>query len=83
MSNSLIFGLCILSIASFIIFIIYGIKQEKKAFNNGKCTECGCELIFFEENSMRGRGYKCAICNKVVWVSYECVDKKIHITFKF
>ena len=56
--------------------MICGLKQEKKSFNNGKCSDCDCELIFFEENSMRGRGYKCAICNKIVWVSYASVDKE-------
>jgi DNA-directed RNA polymerase subunit RPC12/RpoP len=52
-----------------------GILMEKHSFNKGVCNDCGEPLKLFDYDSHGGRGYKCPICRKHIWVSYNVVDK--------
>lgn len=64
-------------IALFIIAIpIFGIRCEKKDFNNGFCPKCGNKLYHFDTDSQGGRGYCCHKCPYFTWISWNCVDKK-------
>lgn len=67
--------ICIIIIIAFIYGILYGIKVERKGFNNGVCPKCGKQLKRFDTDSQGGRGYCCNDCRYFTWVSYNCVDK--------
>ncbi len=52
-------------------------SNEKKQWNNGKCSACGSPLENFDTDSQGGRGYSCSDrdCKSgSVWISYN-VDK--------
>lgn len=68
-----IVGICILC------GILYGIKVERKKFNNGVCPKCGKQLKHFDTDSQGGRGYCCNDCHYFTWVSYDCVDKNFKV----
>lgn len=68
--------ICIIITIVCICGILYGIKVERKEFNNGICPKCGKRLKHFDTDSQGGRGYCCYDCHYFTWVSYDCVDKK-------
>jgi hypothetical protein len=46
-------------------------RHEKENWNNGEC-DCGAraEWINFDSDSQGGRGYKCPVCKRCIWISY-------------
>lgn len=46
-------------------------KDEKRRWNDGKCTCCGEEWECFDTDSSGARGYKCpGGCGYGPWISY-------------
>lgn len=71
--------LCIILGAMFVAGImaaIIGIILESINFNKGFCSHCNTKIEYFDTDSQGGRGYKCPLCGRMVWVSYGFVDKK-------
>lgn len=69
----IIFGVMV---ATAIVCAVIGICIESYSWHGGHCRECGGRLEFFDYDSQGGRGYKCDICDRKVWISYKCVDRK-------
>jgi len=72
MSRILIIAL----IASVLSIPVLGFITEKKAYNGGKCPNCGGKLKHFGTDSQGGRGYVCEKCSYCTWVSYGGIDKR-------
>lgn len=68
-------SICLIGILLFIVGLLWPRLSEKKAYNNGVCTNCGEKLRHFDCDSQGGRGYRCDKCGRIVWVSYN-VDKR-------
>lgn len=68
--------IALLSVATIAaVFPIVGRKIDKKAWNNGKCPNCGAEWRMFDIDSQGGRLYECSKdCGEWIGVSYS-VDK--------
>lgn len=74
MNYLFVFGMLVFTLISGITLSTFAIKEEKEIFNNGECPNCGCKWMLFDTDSQGGRGYKCAVCEKYIWVSYKLVD---------
>lgn len=70
----IIFGGMLLTIC---LAALIGICIEKRSWNGGYCRKCKHKLSFFSYDSQGGRGYTCERCGHKVWISYNCVDRRM------
>ena len=71
-ANCMLVGLAIFIIGGFSITYL----KEKKEWNKGKCSKCGCKMNLFGYNYEGDRIYKCdnRWCNHFCQVSYKKID---------
>lgn len=59
-----------------LVFVNWGVKDERKRWNGGVCPRCKVKLKFMDEDSVGERGYHCPNCWRVVWIGHWRVDKE-------
>ena len=58
--------------AAVLIAVALAYREEKRAWNNGRCRRCGAPLERFDTDSQGGRGYACSenVAHNGPWISY-------------
>lgn len=60
----------ILSLLAFFVVVgVVGYRAEKRAWNNGRCSECGSPWVSFDVDSAGATGYVCQ-CSRRIWITF-------------